>query len=151
MALYSKSGVSLREETSLNDLYMPEFFVLNTQRKSHMADGEVFLWHLTTVVREALRQQRSRLVAQGKVEESGRVALYLVDAAPCHLAKSRGIRVRRDMLEKELNVRILDAPGHYSAAGQPCDQVHRSIQAKTDMFMRELTGEDATRFRSSLS
>jgi hypothetical protein len=38
-------------------------------------------------------------------------------------------------------MKLIQAPGGYSAVGQPCDQIHRHVQAAEDNFMRLATGE----------
>ena len=38
-------------------------------------------------------------------------------------------------------MKLVHAPGGYSAVGQPCDQIHRHVQAAEDAFMRLVTGE----------
>jgi hypothetical protein len=42
---------------------------------------------------------------------------------------------------QELCMKLIHAPGGYSAVGQPCDQIHRHVQAAEDNFMRLATGE----------
>ena len=36
---------------------------------------------------------------------------------------------------------IEEAPAGFSATGQPCDQIHHSIQVKLDAMMRDIIGE----------
>ena len=40
-----------------------------------------------------------------------------------------------------MNMKVLVAPAGYSAVGQPCDQIHRHVQAAEDTFTREMAGE----------
>ena len=42
---------------------------------------------------------------------------------------------------QELCLKLVHAPGGYSAVGQPCDQIHRHVQAAEDAFIRPVTGE----------
>ena len=97
-----------------------------------MIDGTLFLWYVDVVVREGLRQQRAWLVAQGRLADSRKNAILIVDPAPGHNADLRGIRRQLALLEKELNLKVIVAPAGYSAVGQPCDQIHRHVQAAED-------------------
>ena len=38
-------------------------------------------------------------------------------------------------------MKLVHALGGYSAVGQPCDQIHRHVQAAEDAFIRIVTGE----------
>ena len=141
VTMYSKSNLSMKAAAQANERYAPEHIFHNTGKRSHMVDAELFLWYLDVVVREGLRQQREYLTQQGRDEDARKIALLVVDPAPGHKAFKRGLRIRTDLLEKELHLKILEAPPGYSAVGQPCDQIHRQVQAKEDGFMSELAGE----------
>ena len=117
-----------------------------------MVDAETFLWYVDVIVREGLRQQREHLKQKGGmkngVPEADLQAKIIVDEAPTHKAFKRGIRKRLTLLEKELHMKILWGPSGYSAVGQPCDQIHRQVQSKEDVFMREVVGSSRDlRFR----
>eukprot|EP00973_Karenia_brevis_P006036 820952-Karenia_brevis.AAC.1 len=42
---------------------------------------------------------------------------------------------------QELHMKILIAPAGGSAEGQPCDQIHRTVQDAEDTFIRSAAGE----------
>jgi hypothetical protein len=65
------------------------------------------VWHVVFVTfanfpLQGLRQQRELLRQQGRIEDSKKVALLIVDAAPGHRAHKRGIARRVALLEKDL-------------------------------------------------
>ena len=112
-----------------------------------MSDAELFLWYLDVPFREALRQQRQHLRTQGRQHDAEKTARLIIDPASCHVAGSRGEGLRREQLCDELNLKIKDAPAGYSAEGQPCDQIHHSIQCKQDRHMEEIVGEQPDIFK----
>ena len=74
-------------------------------------------------------------------------AVLLVDPASCHTAFENGEQIRRDQLCEELRLKIKHAPAGFSAAGQPGDQIHASLQVKVGRFMTEIVGEQLELFR----
>ena len=138
---YGDGKAAVRDVALLNERYAPEVFVRDTGTKSHMSNAQLFLWYLDVPVREALRWQREKLRAQGRHSDARKRAVVLLDPASCHMAYLNGERLRRDELCAELNMEIKEAPAGWSATGQPCDQVHRSIQAKLDNHARNCAGE----------
>ena len=124
-----------------NERYAPEHIFHNTSKRSHMVDGELFVWYLDVVVREGLRRQRRLLVEQGREGDSRKRAYVIVDKAPGHDSYTKGMRRRIVLIEKELHMKLVIAPPGYSSVGQPCDQIHRQVQTAEDACMREMVGE----------
>ena len=67
---YSASRLSRKAARKANARYAPECIFHDTRGRSHMMDGEHFVWYLDVVVREGLRQQRAWLDKQGRVEDA---------------------------------------------------------------------------------
>ena len=88
--MYGRKGASQKDAQELNGRYAPEVVVAIHDKKSHMYDAELFLWYLDVVLREALRQQRRRLVHSGRSGDASRKAVLRIDAASC--SQSYGTR-----------------------------------------------------------
>ena len=140
VCMYAKSGICKADVLRLNAAYAPELFIIKTQGKSHMNNGQLFIWYLDVVVREALRQQRAYMQSVGLGVLGRRMASLIVDRASCHYSLSRGQKLRRDAICDGLGLELILAPAGYSAVGQPCDAMHRSLQAKEDRYIREAAG-----------
>jgi hypothetical protein len=56
--IFGNSNMGDKALKTSNDRFMPEVFVVNTGRVSHMQSGELFLLLLDTWVRECIRQHR---------------------------------------------------------------------------------------------
>ena len=73
--------------------------------------------------------------------QSGWPLSFLVDPASQHIAYVDGQDIRREELCLEIGIKLFEAISHWSAEGQPADQIHNLIKLYEDIECRATTGE----------